>query len=87
MLPPAQAGFGFLRDVWPSPVGDKELHCIDQTQLMDAGFIPGDLLSPHCRAAEGLQEPVTSAAQGHIPGIQQAPMGSATTSSVALFDL
>lgn len=55
VFPPAQAGFGFLRGVWPSHVGDKELHCIDQTQLMDAGFIPGDLLSLHCRAAEGLQ--------------------------------
>lgn len=55
VLCPAWAGFGFLRNVWPSHVGDKELHCIDQTQLMDAGFSPGDLLSPHCRAAEGLQ--------------------------------
>lgn len=55
VLHPGQAGFGLLCNVWPSHAGDKELHCIDQSQLMDAGFIPGGLLSPHCRAAEGLQ--------------------------------
>lgn len=80
VLRSGQAGFGFLRNVWPSQAGDKELHCIDQTQLRDAGVSPGGLLSPQCRADEGLQSP-DLCSSGTQPWHPASPMGSATTTS------